>query len=132
MTATPNNAPLRPLSRVQCTCSGQHYIGSSQVLVPVTGSAVGGGGAATWNRTLEVGRVVRSPESVGRWLRVLVLAAWAGALLAVLWSVGYVVRAEREPGLVVLGLVSATCGWLLVVVRLFPDWRGRRRPSSDR
>jgi hypothetical protein len=75
--------------------------------------------------------VVRSPESAGRWLRLLVLAAWAGALLAVLWSVGYLVRSGHQPGVVALALVSATCGWLLVVVRLFPDWRGRGRRRPD-
>ena len=45
--------------------------------------------------------MVRSPESVGRWFRLLVLAAWAIALLIVLLSVGYVIRAGRDPGLVV-------------------------------
>ena len=68
-----------------------------------------------------------TPESAGRWLRVLILVAWAAGLVLLLWSVAYGVRASRaSPGLVTLALTSAACAWLLVVVRQLPGWRSRR------
>lgn len=69
-----------------------------------------------------------TPESAARWFRLFVLVAWALGLLGLLCSVAIAVGvSEGNPGIVVLGLTSAACGWLLVVVRQFPEWRSRRR-----
>ena len=64
--------------------------------------------------------MARSPESVGRWLRLGLLSGWAVCLLLVLWSVAYLVRGGTRPGFVLVGLVSLACAWLLVVVRQLP------------
>lgn len=68
-----------------------------------------------------------SPESAGRWLRLAILVGWATGLVLLLLSVGYAVRVSHgRPGVVLLALTGATCGWLLVVVRQLPGWRSRR------
>lgn len=75
---------------------------------------------------------MKTPESAARWLRVVVLVLWAGVLLGLLWSIAFAVRVSQgEPGFVVLPLVSATCGWLYVVLRLFPGWRSSGHPDPD-
>lgn len=71
--------------------------------------------------------MARSPESVGRWIRLLLLVFWAATLMILLWSVAYAVRVSHgRPGFVSLTLTGATCGWLHVVVRQLPGWRSRR------
>ena len=52
-----------------------------------------------------------------------IVVVWAAALLGLLWSVGQALRSGAPPGFVLLALVSLTCAWLLVLVRLLRRWR---------
>lgn len=70
--------------------------------------------------------MLRAPESVGRWCRVLMLVLWMSVLLAVVAVIAWTILHTRQITLGHVAMTSLACGWLLVTVNHLPEWRGRR------